>query len=160
MSPLRRVLLLAVASTALPAPAASTALLATAASARDAGAASMVRLNELGSLRLTGKHGFTLYERGATSGTVRGTLYVRLTIVSSSRVTAELKLYKPGGAIFGKGSAAYRRGAQAATFAGEISIDGGSGVYQHASGSRLSFDGTIRRGNDAISVHVSGTVRV
>jgi hypothetical protein len=151
MRPLQRVLAVAMAS---------TALLTIAGPAQDAGATSTVRLDEVGSLRLTGKHGFTLYERGAASGTVTGTLYVRLTIVSTSRVTAELRLYKAGGAIFGTGSAAYRRGTRSATFAGEISIDRGSGVYAHASGARLSFDGAIRRGNDAISVHVSGTVRV
>jgi hypothetical protein len=138
---------------------ASTMLLVPAVLARDAGAATLW-LNEVGSLRLISKHGFTLYERGGASGTVQGTLYVRLTIVSSSRVTAELRLYKPGGSISGTGSASYQRGTDTATFAGSIAIDGGAGVYDHASGARLSFNGNIRRSNDSISVHVSGNVKV
>jgi hypothetical protein len=125
-----------------------------------AGASRIMRLDEVGSLRLTSKHGFTLNEAGDASGTVRGALYVRLTIISSSRVTAELTLDRQGGSISGSGSAAYRRGSSAASFAGSISIDRGTGVYSHASGAGLSFSGTIRRSNDAISVHVHGNVKV
>ena len=50
-------------------------------------------LNENGSLHLTSKHGFTLNEQGSASGTVRGTIYVHLSIVSSSHVTAEVNIY-------------------------------------------------------------------
>jgi hypothetical protein len=119
--------------------------------------ARVLSLNENGSLRLTSKNGFTLNEQGRASGTVRGTIYVHLTIVSSRRVTAELSIYPSGGSITAKGSANYRKEATNARFVGSISIERGSGSYAHARGSNLSFSGTIQRSNDAITVHVAGS---
>jgi hypothetical protein len=133
---------------ALSAPQARTAL------ASDARALS---LNENSSLHLTSKHGFTLNEQGLASGTVRGTIYVHLTIVSSRRVTAELNIYPRGGSITAAGSASYHKEATNARFAGSISIERGSGSYAHARGSDLSFSGTIQRSNDAVTVHVAGS---
>jgi hypothetical protein len=122
-------------------------------------AARMVALNETGRLHLTSKHGFTLNEQGTASGTATGTIYVHLTIASTSRVTAEVNIYPHGGSISGHGIAAYVRGSTSASFSGAMSIDHGSGIYAHARGSGLSFGGTIERSNDAITVHVSGRVR-
>lgn len=115
-------------------------------------------LNETGSLHATSKHGFTLNERGSASGTIPGTIYVHLTIVSTSRVSAEVNIYPRGGSISGYGSASYHRGSATATFSGSASIARGSGGYAHARGQGLSFSGTIRRSNDAVTVHISGTV--
>jgi len=118
-----------------------------------------VSLNETGHLHLTSKHNFTLNEQGSASGTVTGTIYVHLTAVSSSRVTAEVNIYADGGSISGSGEAHYRRGATAASFSGSISIGHGTGSYAGAHGSGLSFSGTIAESkNDAIVVHVSGRV--
>jgi hypothetical protein len=58
-------------------------------------------LNETGNLRMTSKHEFTLNERGAASGTITGVIYVHLTVVSTSRVTAEVNIYPRGGSITG-----------------------------------------------------------
>ena len=121
--------------------------------ARGAGA---FELNENADLRLTSKHGFTLNERGRATGTVRGTIYVHLTIVSSSRVTAEMNIYPSNGSITAKGSAAYHRGHSSASFSGSLSVVRGTGSYGHAHGSGLRLSGTIRRSDDAVSVHVSG----
>jgi hypothetical protein len=120
-------------------------------------AARTFSLNETGRLHLTSKHGFTLNEQGSASGTVKGTIYVHLTIVSSSHVTAQVNIYPSGGSITGNGSAKYHRGSASASFDGSMSINGGSGSYNHARGSGLSFSGTIQRSNDAVTVHVSGT---
>ncbi len=115
-------------------------------------------LNESGSLHATSKHGFTLSERGSASGTITGTIYVHLTIVSTSRVSAEVNIYPHGGSITGYGTAGYHRGSETATFSGSASIGRGTGSYAHAHGSGLSFSGTIARSNDAITVHMSGRV--
>jgi hypothetical protein len=120
-------------------------------------AAKTFSLNENGNLHLTSKQGFTLNEQGPASGTVSGTLYVHLKIVSSTRVTAEISLYPHGGSITCSGSAGYKREGSTANFAGALSIDRGTGSYAKAHGSGLSFSGTIQRSNDAIDVHVSGT---
>jgi hypothetical protein len=120
-------------------------------------AAKTFSLNENGNLHLTSKQGFTLNEQGPASGTVGGTLYVHLKIVSSTRVTAEISLYPHGGSITCSGGADYEREGSTANFAGALSIDRGTGSYAKAHGSGLSFSGTIQRSNDAIAVHVSGT---
>ncbi|HST56197.1 MAG TPA: hypothetical protein VLJ42_09955 [Solirubrobacteraceae bacterium] len=113
-------------------------------------------LHESGHLRLTSRHGFTLNERGAASGTISGTIYVHLTITSTSRVSADVSIRRSNGSISGSGTASYHRGATFATFSGSLSISSGSGRYRHAHGSGLSFSGTIRRSDYAISVQVSG----
>jgi hypothetical protein len=120
-------------------------------------AAKTFSLNESGNLHLTTKQGFTLNEQGPASGTVSGTLYVHLKIVSSTRVTAEISLYPHGGSITCSGSAGYKREGSIANFSGALSIDRGTGSYAKAHGSGLSFSGTIQRSNDAITVHVGGT---
>lgn len=115
-------------------------------------------LNESGNLRLASKQGFTLNEQGPASGTLTGTIYVHLKIVSTTRVTAEVSIYPRGGSITGTGNAGYHRAGTAASFSGTLSINRGTGSYNHARGSGLSFSGTIQRSNDAVTVHVSGRV--
>jgi hypothetical protein len=117
-----------------------------------------VSLHESGNLRLTSRHGFTLNEQGAAAGTVSGTIYVHLKIVSTSRVTAEVNIYPKGGSISGYGTAGYRREGAKGSFSGSLSIDRGSGSFNHARGSGLGFSGTIQRSNYAVTVHVDGTV--
>jgi hypothetical protein len=129
---------------------------ASAARERRAGDARVISLNESGDLHLTSKNGFTLNEQGPASGTVRGTIYVHLSIVSSSRVTAELNIYPHGGSLTAHGSASYHKQSTLARFAGTMSIERGTGSYAHAQGSGLSFSGTIQRSNDAVTVHVAG----
>jgi hypothetical protein len=121
-----------------------------------ASGARVLSLNENGNLHLTSKQGFTLNEQGRASGTVKGTIYVHLSIVSSSRVTAELNIYPSGGSITAHGSASYHREHTSAHFSGSMSIERGTGSYAHARGSGLSFSGTIQRSNDAVTVHVAG----
>jgi hypothetical protein len=118
-----------------------------------------ISLNETGRLRLTSKHNFTLNEQGSATGTVTGTIYVHLTAVSSTRVTAEVNIYAHGASFSGNGNASYHRGSTTASFVGSMSINHGTGSYAHVHGSGLSFSGTIAESNhDAITVHVSGRV--
>jgi hypothetical protein len=115
-------------------------------------------LNETARLHLTGKHGFTLNEQGTVSGTLSGAIYVHLTIVSTSRVAAEVNIYPRGGSISGYATAGYQHGSEMGSFSGSMSIVRGTGAYRRARGSGLAFDGTILRSNYAIAVQVSGTV--
>jgi hypothetical protein len=118
-----------------------------------------ISLNETGHLHLTSKHNFTLNEQGTATGTVAGTIYVHLTAVSSTRVTAEVNIYSHGASFSGSGNASYHRGSTTASFAGSMSINRGTGSYAHVHGSGLSFSGTIAESShDAITVHVSGRV--
>jgi hypothetical protein len=120
-------------------------------------AARTISFQESGQLHLLGRpHGFTLYERGSASGTAAGTIYVRLTAVSTGRVTAEVNIYPKGGSITGYATAGYHTGSTANGFSGSMNIARGSGSYAHVHGSGLSFSGTIERSNDAVTVRVSG----
>lgn len=124
---------------------------------RSARASRTVSLNETGHLHLTSRHNFTLNEQGSASGTVKGTIYVHLTAVSSSRVTAEVNIYTRGGSLSGHGEGSFHRSATTAGFSGSISFGRGTGSYAHVHGTGLSFSGTIAESHhDAIVVHVSG----
>ena len=128
------------------------------ASASHAVTARTFPLNESGNLHLTSKKGFTLNEQGSASGSVTGPIYVHLRIVSTTRDSAEVSIYPHGGSISGNATASYHREKTTAHFYGSLSINRGSGSYNHARGSGLSFSGTIQRSNDAVTVRVSGRV--
>jgi hypothetical protein len=132
------------------------AMSASSAAAPVASSARTINLNETGRLRLTSHHGFTLNEVGTASGTIDGTIYLHLNIVSTNHVTAEVNIYPRGGSITGKASANYRVSGGTATFSGTMYIARGSGRYRHAHGSGLGFTGSIRRSNDAVTVHLTG----
>jgi hypothetical protein len=124
-----------------------------AATARAAGTFS---LSDSGHLHLTSKHKFTLNEQGHASGTISGTIYIHLNVVSVNHVTAEVSIYPSGGSLTGYASASYHPNGAVASFNGSMSIARGTGRYSHARGSGLSFTGTIRREDDAVTVHVNG----
>ncbi len=120
-------------------------------------AARTIALNESGQLHRTGHPGgLKLNEEGSASGTIRGTIYIHLDVVSPSRVTAEVNIYPSGGSLTGTGSADYRVNGSAASFNGTLTIDRGTGSYAGAHGSGLSFSGTIQHASGAVTVHLSG----
>jgi hypothetical protein len=121
--------------------------------------AKTIALNETGHLLETSRHNFTLNEEGSASGTAAGRIYVHLTTVSSTRVTAEIDIYPHGGSLTGYGTGTYRRGTATISFSGSMSIERGTGSYAGVHGSGLSFSGTIAESShDPITVHVSGVV--
>jgi hypothetical protein len=119
-------------------------------------AARTITLNESGQLHRTSHSGLKLGEQGSASGTIRGTIYIHLDVVSPTRVTAEVSIYPSGGSLTGSGSADYRVNAGTASFSGTLSIDRGTGSYAGAHGSGLSFSGAIQRLSGAVTVHLSG----
>jgi hypothetical protein len=124
--------------------------------AATARAARTFSLSESGHLHLTSKHKFTLNEQGYASGTISGTIYIHLNIVSVNHVTAEVNIYPNGGSLTGYANASYHPSGGVATFNGTMYVARGTGRYSHAHGSGLSFSGTVQRSNDAVSVHVNG----
>lgn len=121
-----------------------------------AGISRAVSLSETGRLRLTSKKGFTLNERGSASGTIAGSIYIHLHLVSTTRVTAEVNIYPAGGSLTGSGSGSYHVVGGYASFSGTLSITRGSGKYAHARASGLRFTGTIQRRDDSVTVKLSG----
>jgi hypothetical protein len=121
-------------------------------------AAKTITLNETGQLHRTSHSGLKLNEQGSASGTVKGTIYIHLNVVSPSRVTAEVSIYPSGGSLTGSGSADYRVNGGTASFSGTLAISRGTGSYAGAHGSGLSFSGTIQRLSGAVTVHLSGRI--
>jgi hypothetical protein len=126
------------------------------ATAPHATAARTLTLNDSASLHLQNKHGVELKESGAAKGSLGGTLYLQLKVTSTRSVSAKVQVYPKGGSISGSASASYRVQGSTATFSGTLAITKGSGTYSKAKASGLSFSGTIKRSNDAVTVRVSG----
>jgi hypothetical protein len=119
-------------------------------------AASTITLNESGKLHRTSHSGLKLNEQGSASGTIKGTIYIHLDVVSPNRVTAEVNIYPNGGSLTGSGSSSYHVNGGTASFSGTMAIKRGTGSYAGAHGSGLSFSGTIQRLSGAVTVHLSG----
>jgi hypothetical protein len=117
-------------------------------------------LRETGHLHLTSKHGFTLNEQGTVSGTIAGTIYIHLHLVSSSRVTAEVNIYPSSGSLSGSGSSSYQVRGAFANFSGTLAVNRGSGTYRRAHATALRFTGAIQRRNDSVTVQLSGALSV
>jgi hypothetical protein len=118
-------------------------------------------LSESAHLHLTSKSGFTLNEQGTTSGSIDGTMYIRLHISNNhGGVTAEVSIHPHGGSLSGNGSASYQVEGAYAKFSGRLSITHGSGSYAGSHASGLSFSGTIERRSDAVAVQLSGPLSV
>jgi hypothetical protein len=121
-----------------------------------ASAAHSFSLSDSAHLHLTSKHNFTFNEQGYASGTISGPIYIHLNITSVNHVTAEVNIYPHGGSLTGSASASYHPSGEVATFNGSMRIVRGTGRYSHAHGSGLSFSGSVKRENDAVTVHVNG----
>jgi hypothetical protein len=145
---------------AVGALAAATGTLALAGTAGASGstavAAKTITLNDTGRLHETSHRGFNLYESGAATGTIGGTVSLHLDVVSTNRVTAEITVHASGGSMTGTASGAYRNNGSTASFSGTLSITRGTGKYSHAHGSGLSFSGTIQRASGSVTVRVNG----
>jgi hypothetical protein len=120
-------------------------------------AARTFSVSETGHLHRTSSSGLKLNEQGHASGTIKGTIYIHLNVVSPSRVTAEVNIYPSGGSLTGSGSSSYRVNGGVASFTGKLSIKRGTGRYNNAHGSGLNFSGTIQRLSGSVTVHLSGS---
>jgi hypothetical protein len=149
----------AVAARALPL-AATAAFLAPASAglAARAHAARSSYIVEYGHLHLTSSHGLKLNEQGSASGSIRGSIYIHLTVSSHSGVSAEVNIYPSGGSLTGYGSAGYHVNGGYAEFAGTLQIARGTGSFSHAHAHNLRFSGSIRRRDDSVNVKLTGTL--
>jgi hypothetical protein len=124
-------------------------------------AANTMALNENITLHLSSRHGLSrVYEQGTGTGTFHCSVTLNLTITSVAQVNAEFVVSAPGGTLTGRGSAIYHVSGTTGFFHGAFSISHGTGRYAHTTGSGLTAKGTISRSTYAVSMQVSGTVRL
>jgi hypothetical protein len=119
-------------------------------------ASAAIPLSETGQLHRTSSHELTLNEQGQASGTIKGAIYIHLDLASPSEVSADVNIYPSDGSLSGYASATYHVLGAYASFSGSMAITRGTGHYAHAHATDLHFTGTIKRVNDATTVHVSG----
>ena len=118
-----------------------------------AGAAHTLRGTETGRLHLISASGSLLSEEGPASGPLTGHMRAHLNL--SAVFTGSFAIYTPSGSIAGRGSAMPHGSGRYESFAGTLTVTGGTGRYAHAHG-HAGLYGTFDRRTDALLVQTSG----
>jgi len=113
-------------------------------------AARTLKVNDTGYLHLLHASGSILSEVGSVSGTLPGTASVRLDV--GETVTASFTIHvRGGGSITGRGSAILHSSGRYSSFAGTLSVTGGTGRFAHTHGAGKLY-GVIERRSDSLTV--------
>lgn len=116
-------------------------------------------VNEYGALSLQSNKGSTINERGHGWGTLNCTVAIQLTL-SGTLVTARYTAYPSGGSITGTATAhIHSATTKVAAFSGTITLKTGTGGYAGPAGVG-AFQGTINRTSYAMTVHITGRLRL
>jgi hypothetical protein len=94
-----------------------------------------------------------LYEEGSASGTLPGSMRAHFKIASA--VTASFVIYTHGGTIHGTGKATSHASGVYESFAGTITVNGGTGRYTHAQG-HAGLYGVYNRHTYALTIQTTG----
>jgi hypothetical protein len=114
-------------------------------------AARTVSVDDTGHLKRTHASGDFIDEAGEISGTLPGTATVRLD-VGPETITASFTIQvHGGGSISGTGRAKIGSPGRYTSFAGNLSVTGGTGRYAHARGSGKLY-GELERKYDLLTV--------
>jgi hypothetical protein len=106
-------------------------------------------------LRYISASGSLLIEQGRATGTLPGSMHVRLSV--GGTLSGGFTIYTRGGSIVGHGSATPHGAGVYESFSGSLVVTGGSGRYAHAHG-RAGLYGTFDRSNYALVVQTTGTL--
>jgi hypothetical protein len=118
------------------------------------GAARVLNIDDTGKLRLLNASGSVLQEEGPATGTLLGTVKVRLTVHAT--ITAVFTITaRGGGSIAGSGSAMLHSSQRYSSFGGSLSVERGTGRYAHARGAGRLY-GVIDRRTHALTVQTVG----
>jgi len=98
--------------------------------------------------------GSLLFEEGSASGTLPGSMKAHCNI--GATVSASFTIYTHGGTITGRGTATpHSSGGIYESFAGSLTVTGGTGRYTHAHG-HAGLYGTFNRHTYALVVQTTG----
>lgn len=118
-------------------------------------AARSLRASDEAHLRYVSASGSILYEIGHASGTLPGSMRVYMRV--SPTFSGSFRIYAAGGAIYGHGSATPHGVGVYESFAGSLSVVGGSGRFRHAAGTAKLY-GTFNRNTYALLVQTEGNL--
>jgi len=125
------------------------------ASSPQARAARKLHARDRAKLRYRGAVGEEVYETGRASGNLPGTMRVHMVFASTFR--GRFTIYTPGGRIDGHGKAKPHGGGVYESFAGTLTVTGGTGSYRHAHGTAHLY-GTFNRDDYALTINTAGTL--
>jgi hypothetical protein len=118
-------------------------------------AAHALRATDTAHLRYISASGSLLVEQGRASGTLPGSMRVHFDV--GPVFTGSFTIYAGGGSISGHGSATPHGSGVYESFAGSLTVTGGSGRYAHAHGQAKLY-GTFDRNSYALLVQTVGTL--
>jgi hypothetical protein len=132
------------------------ALLATIAGAvPDALASRTLKATDTAHLRYVSAAGSLLSEEGSASGTLPGKMRASVNVGAS--ITGNFTIYTKGGTIKGRGTATPHGSGSVESFAGSVTVIGGTGRFAHARG-KTGLYGTFNRSTYALTIQTTGTL--
>ena len=118
-------------------------------------AARRLKASDTAHLHYVSASGSLLYEQGAASGTLPGSMRVHFSI--GATFTGRFTIRTQAGTITGHGSATPHGSGVYESFAGSLVATGGTGRYAHAHG-RAGLYGTFNRNTYSLLVQTTGTL--
>lgn len=118
-------------------------------------AARVLKASDTAHLRYISASGSILNEQGMATGTLPGSMRVRLDL--GTTFTGTFKIYASGGSIEGHGSAKPHGSGIYESFAGTLTVTHGTGRYAHAHG-RGGLYGTFNRNTYALVIKTTGSL--
>jgi hypothetical protein len=115
----------------------------------------VLKASDTAHLRYLSASGSLLFEEGQTTGTLPGRMRAHVNVGAS--FSGSFTIYTPYGSIVGHGSATPHGSGTYESFAGSLTVSGGSGRYAHARG-HAGLYGTFDRENYAFVVQTTGTL--
>jgi len=121
----------------------------------DAHAARTLKATDTAHLHYVSASGSTLLEEGTATGTLPGKM--RASVNVGATISGTFTFYIHGGSIKGHGEAKPKGSGVYESFAGSVTVKGGTGRYAHAHG-HTGLYGTFDRNNYALVIQTTGTL--
>lgn len=116
----------------------------------------MLTATDTAHLHYVSASGSLLFEVGRATGTLPGSMEVHLRI--GATFSGRFTIHVHGGSIHGYGSALPKGSGVYESFAGHITVTGGTGRYRHARGTGKLY-GTFNRHTYALLMQTAGTLK-
>ena len=118
-------------------------------------AARTLKATDTAHLRYVSAAGSLLSEEGSASGTLPGKMRASVNVGAS--ITGNFTIYTKGGTIKGRGTATPHGSGSVESFAGSVTVIGGTGRFAHARG-KTGLYGTFNRNTYALTIQTTGTL--
>jgi hypothetical protein len=118
-------------------------------------AAHVLKATDTAHLHYVSSSGSRLLDEGKATGRLPGNMRVHLDL--GTTFTGTFTIYASGGSIQGRGSATPHGSGTYESFAGTLTVTGGTGRYAHARG-RGGLYGTFDRDNYALVIKTTGSL--